>query len=108
MHHVDVDGVGTPDVILPGDGVLEGRRQAIGKRRDMSLVAHESSIRIERAGRLIPSGVDANEMEHGVAVDDGGVLYVLDITFVFQIGIGQRQLTRAVCLREHAFELDFR
>jgi hypothetical protein len=48
MHQLDIDRVGAPDVILPGDGVLESRGQAIGKRRNMSLVAHETSIRMLR------------------------------------------------------------
>jgi hypothetical protein len=44
VHQLHIDGVGPPDVVLPGDGVLEGRGQAIGKRRNMSLVAHETSV----------------------------------------------------------------
>ena len=49
---LDVDGVGPPEVVLPGDGVLEGRGQTVRLRRDVGLEAHETSIRPGRAARL--------------------------------------------------------
>ena len=47
-----VDGVGPPEVVLPGDGVLEGRRQTVHLRHDLRLEAHETSIRQEGAVAL--------------------------------------------------------
>src|SRR5262249_23501114 len=56
----DVDGIGAPEVILPGDGVLEYRREAVHLRHNMGLEAHETSMGRERAA--VASAVDANEM----------------------------------------------
>ena len=50
MHAVDIARVGAPEVILPGDGVLEGCGYTVRLRRDMSLEAHETSIQPDRAG----------------------------------------------------------
>ena len=40
MDRLDVDRVGAPEVVLPGDGVLEGRGQPVRLRRDVGLEAH--------------------------------------------------------------------
>ena len=44
-----VDRIGPPEVVLPGDGVLEGGGQTIHLRHDLLLEAHETSIRREGA-----------------------------------------------------------
>ena len=48
---LDIDGIGPPQVVLPRDRMLEGRRQAVPLRRDVGLEAHATSIRPGRAGR---------------------------------------------------------
>src|SRR4029079_10828195 len=54
------------------------------------------------------SAVDADEVEHGVLVDDGGLLQFGDVAVVLQVGTGERQAADTVRLDEHALELDLR
>ena len=51
VHDLDVDGIGPPDVVLPGDRMLEGMRQ-LGRRLSLfrsdlqSILMHTSSSHI--------------------------------------------------------------
>src|SRR5262245_57410694 len=60
-----------------------------------------------RSRRAATSAIDPHEMKHGVLVDDGRLLHVLDAVFVFEIGVDQGQLAAAMRLDQHAFEFDF-
>src|SRR6476620_5486561 len=73
--------------------------------------ADSTSMRVSpqpgvRYGRTVASAIHPDEMKHGVLVDDGRLLHVLEALVILEVGICQRQLPGAMGLDQHAFEFD--
>src|SRR5689334_1934261 len=79
------------------------RRSRSGADSTSMRMSPQADVRYRRAAA---SAIGPDKMEHRVLVDDGRVLHVFHAPVILEIGVGQRQLSGAVRLQQHALELD--
>ena len=99
-----VDRIGAPEIILPGNRMLERLAQLVGSERGSKRRLFEwtaFNAHCEPECLLI---LDAHKMPDGVLVEDLRILKRFQVAAVLEIGGREFDLTRTVGFREHAFE----
>ena len=101
VHLVHVDGIGPPDVVLPGDRVLEGREQPIGRGLGGELPEFAS---IDEPST--PNPRPARSARRCSCRESPTSSSSLDVLLVLEVGARKHQLTRPVSAGQHVLELD--
>ena len=102
VHLGDVDGIGPPNIVLPGDRLLERREEPVRSGLRLSFLLLHQSMGLD------VSVFDAHVVPDGVLVEDRGILEFLDVLFVLEVGARKHQLARPMSAGQHVLEVDLR